>query len=386
MVQFQPLRVLHIMSSYGGGISSFIYNQARGLQDPELIFDVMTYSQCPPDFEAAIAATGGRVYQLKNPKQAGLPAFLRSFDQAFQGPEYDRIHCHIQGYRALVYWLACRRHYKGPFYIHAHQSFTPKQEPWFRLALRANQWLNRQLTDAYIACGEKALQGVFGPGLDIKQGVVIPNSIDPERFVLSPEEFHAKRFAMRAQWGIGQDEWVIGHIARFEPAKNHAFVLDLAQAMKELKVNAKILLVGSGTLVHKVQEQIQARHLDPWVTWLGRVSPIEDFYPGLDLLLLPSHYEGLPTVVVEAQAAGIPSLLADTITKEVDLGLGLVDYQSLEAPLTGWIEKIQSQIATETPPAHVRLGEIQAQSFTNQGSSRVYVDFLRGQITSHLLD
>ena len=93
----KKLRILHVMSGFGGGISSFVLNKAQQMPKYDVIFDVATYDECSDEFERAIQATGGRIYRLQNPKKEGYKVFKASFSKPFEDNEYDLVHCHIEG-------------------------------------------------------------------------------------------------------------------------------------------------------------------------------------------------------------------------------------------------------------------------------------------------
>lgn len=380
-------RILHIMSGYGGGISSFIKNKAEQMKPFNIIFDVVTYDECPADFEAAIKNTGGNIYKLANPKKQGWPAFRTSYTSILAKFTYDIIYCHISGYRTIPYHFYAQRYGIKKFYIHAHSAkridnlSAPQQ--W---AEYANRLINRKLSDAYVGCGVKACKAVFGENINTNDIMVIPNSIDNESFVKDQQEFDRLRSSYRQQLNLSADELVIGQIGRLKSVKNHDFTIQLAKFMKENTKEGKILFVGEGDRELELKETIKTMALDGIICFTGRISPISEFYPALDMVLLPSHFEGLPTVVVEAQATGVPVLMSDTITREVDLGLGMVAYLALNDDLSNWYDTLIDLHQRDIPLAELRSEQIIAKKFSNEASAELYAKFLFGEISSYQIN
>lgn len=380
-----PLRILHIMSGFGGGISSFILNKAKEMPQYKITFDVVTYDECSNEFVEAIQATGGDVYQLMNPKRQGWRAFKRSLTNVLKLYHYDQVHCHIDGYRALAYWYLCKRYNLDDFYIHAHQSYQTGNSIWRRLSLDLNQKVNRSLSKAYLGCGKLAIWGVYGKSARLKEMMMVPNSIAIEDYAdLDHQKAELKR-KLRDQYKVADSDFVIGQISRFEAVKNHDFTLKIASYMEDKQLPGRILLAGLGNRVEEIQEAIKAHGLEDRVTYLGRLSPIQDYYPAFDVMILPSLYEGLPTVVVESQAAGLPVVMADTITKEVDLGLHLVECLSLDSEAEVWYEALAKMAGAPVPPMSQRKATLEAANFSNQTSAKLYAKFLRGDINNYII-
>jgi len=158
--------------------------------------------------------------------------------------------------------------------------------------------------------------------------------------------------------------------------------------MKENAKEGKILFVGEGEGERELElkETIKNMALDDIISFTGRISPISEFYPALDMILLPSHFEGLPTVVVEAQATGVPVLMSDTVTREVDLDLGMVNYLNLDDDLEKWYAAITDLHQRTIPSADLRSARIIDKKFSNDASAELYAKFLFGDIHSYQLN
>lgn len=377
-------RVLHIMSGYGGGISSFIENMARQMVEREIIFDVITYDETTPYFDTVIQATGGQVYRMVNPKKVGWKAFVASFKQPLQEHHYDLVHCHIPGYRALPYAILVKGT-GADFYIHSHDTGKVDEHQFtHRLIHHLNVWINRKLTRRYVGCGDLAIQAKFNPRPD-ENRVVLPNAIDASRFALSESALLEKRQALRAEYGIQSSCLVLGQIGRLMPVKNHTFSLRLAEYLKNQGFDFKLMVAGEGKERLKLEKMVQDLNLQSHVVFLGRISPIEALMPLFDVLLLPSHYEGLPTVMVEGQTMSLPAVLSDTITKEVDLNLGLLNYLSLEDSLEKWHEAIMSVSKVDIIDVSIRLSALQSKALRLEDAGDLYALFSQGKLINYRL-
>lgn len=377
----EKIKVLHVMSGYGGGISSFIKNKAEALKDQAVLFDVATYDDCPEDFVQAIQATGGDVYTLVNPKRVGWRRFSESFQRALKANDHDVVYCHVDGYRSQPYHYLTKKNGKAKFYIHAHSAIP---EELLTVKSKVDQALTSRNSEANVGCSDQALLSIYGKKAVREKRVIIPNSISVEDFVKTPRQYKLLRQENREKYKIRPDELVIGQIGRLHPVKNHQLTMDLAAFMQENKLAGRFLFIGAGDEEEAYKSQVAKRGLVN-IEFVGRISPIADFFPTLDVLLLPSHYEGLPTTIIESQAAGVPAILSDTITQEVDLGLGMVDYLPLDAPMEDWYQAIIAASQKTIPSALSREEVIQNKNFSNQDSAQLFEDFLRGRLTHYTL-
>lgn len=382
----QPLRVLHIMSGFGGGISSFIYNKALEMLKYHIVFDVVTYDECDHRFTQAIEQTGGRIFTMLNPKKAGWKAFKYSFLKPLNTYQYDVIHCHIHGYRAMVYYQLAKRYKTKHMYIHAHLSAPQKVEGFQRVKTLVDQAISRHITDIPIGCGRLAIQGVFGDYTSESEMMVIPNSVSLQRFDYRNRDGLALRKSFRQTFNISDDTLLIAQPSRYEPIKNHQKTIEIAHYIAEKQLNMHIICMGAGNLKESLMQQVIDQNLSTYITIADYQSKIEDVFPAFDSILLPSFSEGLPTVVVEAQAAGVPTVMSDTITQEVDLDLGMVDAIPLTAPAEKWVYALQKNGQNKQYPTQSqRFERLHQSNFSNESAGQLYADFLRGKINHYLI-
>lgn len=377
------LRILHVMGSFGGGISSFILNKAKLMPQYDITFDIATYDECSPEFEAAVQATGGTIYRLVNPKKEGHKAFSKTFSKPFEENKYDLVHCHVEGYRAIPYYRIARKYGVERFYIHAHHANDYKvKSVKDQLIFKMEQTINTRLSTAAVGCGRIAIKSVYGPNTDLNNAMVIPNSIDVEEYNHTEENFKHVREKGRRDFGISDDTILIGHVGRLVPVKNHEKTLEIARYIKDKQINAKILVIGAGYLESSLKEKVDVQNLESIITFTGRISPISEYYPALDVLLLPSFSEGLPTTVVEVQGAGVSTVMSTAITSEVDLGLNLVEQVNLETTVSEWVDNLIKMSQQSIPNVQTRISAIKEKGFSNEASAKLYVDYFTGKINA----
>jgi glycosyltransferase involved in cell wall biosynthesis len=131
-------------------------------------------------------------------------------------------------------------------------------------------------------------------------------------------------------------------VGRFDPVKNHTFLLELFSAFHRLCPDAKLVLVGEGVLKQQIKQQATAKEIKDAVIFMGVRDDVPQILGALDLFVLPSFHEGLGIVLIEAQAAGVPCLVSDVVPVEVDLGLKLIQFESLTAGIDTWIKQLKA--------------------------------------------
>ena len=212
-----------------------------------------------------------------------------------------------------------------------------------RLLNRLLRPLFNSILDYKLAPSDLAARYTFGRrAYERGEVVILPNALD-----LSIYRFDSRgRREVRAEFGLAPDAHVIGHVGRFSGQKNHAFLLDIFAAIHSADPAARLLLVGEGELEQTVREKAERLGLTDAVVFTGVRSDIPRLLSAMDVFVFPSLYEGMPNAVIEAQATGLPCVIADTITREADI-TGLVRYMPLTASAEAWSDAALGAIAPE---------------------------------------
>lgn len=367
------IRVLHIMSGFGGGISSFIWNKVTAVNKEKVVFDIMTYDDCSIEFENDVAKMGGKIVKIPNPKKTGWKQFYNYVNEAMSKDEaYGMIHCHISGYRALPFRLLAMKNGIKRFVIHAHTSSNPLVPE--KSIEKVNRKFNGLLATEKVSCGIKASNYVFGEKYVLEKKIMhIPNSIDETLYFNHDNNFFRKEVLGD---NFSENTIVIGHVGRFHEVKNHDFMIQIMLKLRELNIDFLWLFIGSGDLQEKVEKEIKKNDLQNNVRFLGRRNDVYKFYRIMDVFVLPSFFEGFPTVAVEAQAAGTPTILSESVTREADLSMGLVEFCPINKGTSAWIESILKAKTKEIPTSEERKNKIELKNFSNSSSAGLYEDFV----------
>lgn len=330
----KPLRILQFIGiANGGGVESVIMNYYRHIDRNQVQFDFVFHEDSPYSWDAEIQQLGGRVYKVAN--YAHNPVkFTYQIYQIVKQHHYDIVHSNmntISAFPLFAAWLA-----GAPVRIlHNHSTSSPGETKRniMKAILRpfAKLFANR-----YFACSQLAADWMYGKRMAHSNKVhIINNAIDLQKFAFDAQ----KRAYLRHELGLN-DEFVIGHVGRFMFQKNHAFLLDVFAKVRAKHSDAVLLLIGDGPLRPAMEQKVCDLRLTNSVKFLGLRHDVQDLYNAMDLFLLPSHYEGLPVVGVEAQANGLPIIVSDKVTSELKM-TNVIQYESLAVGADKWVNDVE---------------------------------------------
>ena len=324
--------MIHILQSVSnmdrGGIESMLMNYYRHLDRTRFQFDFLVNKKKPGFFDDEIRALGGRIFQSPGVAPQNYPAYLRSMQQLLaQHPEIKVLHAHNEAMQLFA--LEGAKKAGLPVRIaHAHNTRLPKDAKlpikWF-----CKQFIPGAATD-YWACGREAGIYYFGQQAWEARGVTLRNAIDLERFGYRPQV----RAKLRAEYGLN-GKLVVGCVARFMVQKNHTRLLDIFAALKKVRPDSCLLLVGEGELRAELEAKAARLGIAQDVKFLGVQSDTSVWYQAMDVFVMPSLFEGLPVVGMEAQASGLPCVFSTGVTEEVLLRPDSCRI-SLEQPDEAW--------------------------------------------------
>lgn len=326
-----PIRVLHVVVNMNrGGAETLLMNLYRNINRKNVQFDFLTFK--PGVFDEEILSMGGRVHRIPYITDKGHLGFTNALSHFFAShKEYKIVHSHMDKMSGFI--LKYAKQAEIPIRI-AHSHNTESEGKVFSKLYKwyAGSHILKSATHFY-ACSNKAAQWLFGP--KSQQGIILKNGIESDKFAFSP----TIRKEVKNELGLKEDGLVLGHVGRFFQQKNHLFLLDVFSNLVKIIPNAELVLVGDGQLKQKIQNRIRELDIEKNVKLLGIRSDIHRLLQAFDVFVMPSLHEGLPVTLIEAQTSGLPCLISNTISKEVDLGINLVDY----LPLTNkhdWIQAI----------------------------------------------
>lgn len=335
-----PVRVLQVIGIMNrGGAETMIMNLYRNIDRTKVQFDFVVHTNEMGMFDNEIEELGGKIYHCPRYVIKNHLSYKSWWNNFFKehSSEYIAVHGHI-GSTASIYLSIAKKY---GLYTIAHSHSAGKVISVKDVIYKIISYRTRNIADYFFGCSELAGVKRYGKKVvnNSKIFSVLNNAIDVNKYVFSNEI----RSKIRKELSIDENQLVIGHIGRFDKAKNQSYLVNVFEELHNADKNTKLVLVGTGENVESIKMQIKELNLENSIILTGVRSDVYDLLQAFDVFVFPSIYEGLPVTVIEAQASGLKCLLSDTITKEVDI-TGLVEYMSLNNSAEEWAEKILSII------------------------------------------
>lgn len=360
------IRILHIVSyMQRGGLETFLMNCYRHIDREQMQFDFIVHRSFRADYDDEIESLGGKIYRLPrlNPFNPGYKKALLDFFHSH--PEYRIVHCHLDCMSALP--LAAAKQCGVPVRI-AHSHNSNQDRDWKYPLKRFYMKRIPGVATHFFACSQAAGAWMF-PGQPVQ---VVNNGIDAEKFGYSPKF----REEVRRELNLA-DNLVLGHIGRFVPQKNHAFLLDVFRQVHRRNPNTRLLLVGEGPMEAQIREKAAKLGLAEAVIFLGVRSDVERLLQGMDVFVLPSLYEGLGIVAVEAQASGLQCVLSDQVPSECKM-TDNITFLPLEESPECWAETI---LSLDTTARTSQSEKIRSAGFDIQTTAQWLTDFYASEMS-----
>lgn len=351
-VQEKPIRILHVLGKMErAGVETWLMHVLRMIDRDRYQMDFLVHLAEPGEYDDEIRMLGSAV--IVCPYTREPLTYARNFSRIMRehGP-YEVVHSHVHQYSGLVLRLAKRA--GVPIRIaHSHldaSGFEAQASLPRRTYLRLmGRWIDRYTTDGLAASGQAA-RDLFGPAWEADrryQRLFCGIALDPFTQPVRAAE-------VRAEFSLPHDAFVVGHVGRFREQKNHPFLLEIAAETVRRAPNVRFLLIGEGESRLEIMERAARMGLGEQIIFAGSRADVPRLMLGaMDAFLLPSLYEGLPLVLMEAQAAGLPCLFTDTIACEADIVPPLIHRCSLAAPPHAWAEALLAMRASGPPISRV---------------------------------
>lgn len=320
----EPIRVAHVMGKMvGGGVEQVVMNYYRHIDRSRVQFDFLVDADSTLVPKDEIESFGGRVFEIP-PYQHQL-AYQRALVPLLCDQGWKIVHSHINA--LSVFPLRAAKKAGVPVRIaHSHSASGKGGEEWAKKALKALlKTQSKRYSTHRMACSRFAGEWLFGKGSCFE---VVYNAIELSKFSFNP----ILRERVRSELGISEKQLVVGHVGRFMPQKNHRFLIDVFDKVAQIRQDAILVLVGNGELEKQIKSLTLDRKISDRVHFLGQRLDMDAIYQAFDVFVLPSLYEGLGLVAIEAQRAGLPCFLSDRITREVDV-THTIRFLSINNPL-----------------------------------------------------
>lgn len=323
------IRILQCVNNmHRAGLETLLMNYYRHIDRTKIQFDFLTHRPSPSDYDEEIKELGGRVYYAPRLYPQNYPAYFRYMKEFFgQHPEYKIMHAHIDSMSYLP--LLAGKCAGVPIRIaHSHNTGMDKDFKYPLKQLFRSQ-INHVANVRY-ACGEEAGKFLFGH----RKFHVVANAIDSQAFFYDRSIRNRKRQEMNLH-----NHFVVGHVGRLSYQKNHAFLVDIFYEIIRKRQDSLLLLVGAGEKEEEIRKKVALLGLEDQVIFLGKREDVSEIYQAMDAFVLPSLFEGLPLVGLEAQFAGLPCFFSDRVPAEAGIGDN-AHFIPLEKESAFWADQI----------------------------------------------
>lgn len=293
------------------GVESFIMNYYRNIDKTKVQFDFIVDSDSKLVPLKEIEDLGGRV--IKVPPYQNIFKYLKETRKIFKENKYKIVHAHLNTLSIFPLFSAFLA--KVPVRI-AHSHSTSNKKEWKKNIIK---WILRPMSKLfatnYFACSKYAGAWLFGKkALNKNQITIIKNAINLEKFSFNENVRNEIKRKLKIE-----NKFIIGCVGRFMEQKNHRFLIDIFEQVHKEKENSVLLLIGSGNLEEEIKNKIKALNLEKCVYFLGVKSNVYDYMSAMDAFVLPSLYEGLGMVLIEAQVSGLKCFTSNVVPKEAQI-------------------------------------------------------------------
>ncbi len=335
----KPVRILHVVGGMDrGGAETWLMHVLRQIDRTKFQMDFLVHTDRPCAYDEELKALGSKLVVCRHPSQPlrysrNLLRILRE-----EGP-YDVVHSHVHKFSGLVLGIA--KLAAVPVRIaHSHTAIHYKksgERAARRVYRKTSEYLIRRYSTARVGASGLAVDSLFGTGWrQDRSASILHCGIDFNPFRTATDPFDVRR-----ELGLNSNDFVVGHVGRFINEKHHCFLLKIHAELLRLNPLARLLLVGHGPLETSIRQMAQELGIADYVRFAGLRGDVPRLMLGaMDVFVLPSLHEGLPLVALEAQAAGLPTLLSAEVTREADGGCGLVEFVSLLESPEEWANRI----------------------------------------------
>lgn len=254
--------------------------------------------------------------------------YVLSLFKIIKKNRYDAVHIHGNSHTVTIELLAAKMAGCDVRIVHAHSTKCGSATLHKILTLPFDWLCTHRL-----ACGNLAGKFMFG----FKPYRVINNGVDVIRYSFD----YKLRISLRTKLSLSESDTLIGHVGYFQALKNQSFLVDVFAALVKRNSNYRLLLIGDGTLRPEIEQKVTSLGLKDKVTFTGNIDNVSDYLNAVDVIVMPSLFEGLPLTLIEQQANGLQCIVSDAITTEADK-TGNLQFLSLNAPISEWVQSIEN--------------------------------------------
>ena len=316
--------VINTVPTDKNGITNVIINYLNAMGN-DVAFDYVAINNPNAFYVNFFKEKGAALYSFKRKNVLG---YIWSLYKIIKQNNYDAIHVHGNSHTVVLELLAAKLAGCKVRIIHAHSTGCNSVALHKLLA-----GLFDSLCTDRLACGENAGKFMFGN----KPFKIINNGVDVEKFSFN----NKAREAFRVKLALAENDILIGHVGYFMPVKNQSFLVDVFAELAKNDSRYHLVLIGDGAMRTEIEQKVACLELTNKVTFTGNIDNVSEYLNAIDIIIMPSLYEGLPLTLVEQQANGLQCVVSDTITAEADK-TGNLRFLSLQAPILDWVHIVEN--------------------------------------------
>lgn len=321
--------VINTVPTDKNGITNVIINYLNAMGN-DVVFDYVAINNPNVFYIKFLKEKGAALYTLKRRNVLG---YIGALSKIIKKNKYDAIHVHGNSHTVVLELLAAKLAGCKVRIIHAHSTGCNSVVLHKLLA-----GLFDSLCTDRLACGEEAGKFMFGN----KPFKIINNGVDVEKFSFD----NKAREAFRVKLALAENDILVGHVGYFMPVKNQSFLIDVFAELAKNDSRYHLVLIGEGTMRTEIEQKVASLKLTNKVTFTGNIDNVSEYLNAIDIIIMPSLYEGLPLTLVEQQANGLQCVVSDTITAEADK-TGNLCFLSLQAPISDWVHAIANSLCMQ---------------------------------------
>lgn len=330
--ELRPIRIAQMMTDMNyGGVEAVVMNFYRFIDKSKFQFDFFCFEGSLLPQKDEIEKLGGRIYIV--PKLFHPLCYIKTVRKIFRDNNYKIVHCHMNTMGIFAMYAAYKEHIPIRI-LHNHSMinhFFSRSEFKRNILKYVLRTFCKIYPSHFCACSKAAGDWMYGKNFNY---TIFNNGINVDRFKFNPEI----RENVRAELGL-HDKLVVGHVGRFCPPKNHIFLVEIFNNFLSLHEDSVLLLIGEGELLDQIKLKVKQLNIEDKVIFLGKQNDTSKYYQAMDVFCLPSRYEGLPVVAVEAQCSGLPCLFSTYVSKESKI-LDSTEFLSYEDNLDKWSQAL----------------------------------------------
>lgn len=348
----KKIRVLQVTYSLKmSGIETLAVNILSNRNSNKFEYDFAVYSNTssPEFYDQQVLKLGGKIFKLgtSNKKKNVLSIIFErvNFYKLVKTEKYDIVHIHASSGMHVIETIICKLAGVKKIIVHSHSSKIMNNSRFYIQKKILHYTLKsvwNYIGDEFLSCSSEASKWLFSRKILCERPPeILKNGIDLNKFEFDLNQ----RILTRKEFNI-ENDFVIGHIGRFSSIKNQSFIIDIFYEILKVIPNSKLILVGEGEMFETVKLKSVNMGINENCLFLGVRSDVAELLCAFDVFLMPSIFEGLPLVTVEAQASGLPLVVSDSITREIDMTNNVL-FVSLNDSAYIWAQEVLKLIDHE---------------------------------------